>query len=132
MTTREAISPIAIGCDDKISRYVNADAALMLPARDDVSTVVAECHTSHYSASALARAVEDVDAHLVDLLTNPSDRGTIHITLRFTHRDPSAVVRSLERYGYDVLEANAAHGATPHTEQIAQDRLRQLYMFLNV
>lgn len=104
----------------------------LIVARDDSSTIVAECHTSHYSASEIARAVEDADAHLVDLLTSPSSHGHILITLRINHADPSAAIRSLERYGYTTLEAQSAHGAPTNAGALAAERIASLNMLLNV
>ena len=61
-----------------------------------------------YSASRIARAVEDADAHLLNLnVTSDSERSDNRITaeLRISHRDPEAAARSLERYGYEVIGA---------------------------
>ena len=64
-----------------------------------------ECRPEDYSASQLAHAVEDSDAHLVGLLSTPSDDGRLRVTLRVRHCDPSAAVHSPERYDYKVVEA---------------------------
>lgn len=101
----------------------------LLPARDDSSVIVMECRPEEYSASAIARAVEDADAHLVDMISRPSDDGRISVTLRVRLTDPSAAVRSLERYGYDVVDSG---GRAIANSAIAEDRLNALQVYLNV
>lgn len=105
--------------------------ARMIAARDDCSEVTVECRPEDYSASLLARAVEDSDAHLVDLISTPDGDGWIKVTLRLRHTDPSAAVRSLERYGYRVAEAHGASDGMRDAE-IARERLLALQALLNV
>lgn len=81
---------------------------LFAPAADTSSLLVA-CDRRDYSASRLARAVEDADAHLLNLnVTSLRDDdapdGTVVVALRVGRRDALAVARSIERYGYDVLD----------------------------
>lgn len=61
-----------------------------------------------YSASAIARAVEDCNAHILNLniTAQPaSNTNSVVVDLRVSHRDSAAVVRSLERYGFHVTSA---------------------------
>lgn len=76
----------------------------LIASRYDCSIIEVECSPVDYSASALARAVEDTDAHLVDMFSLPSDEGHLKVTLRIRCEDPTAAVHSLERYGYTVTE----------------------------
>lgn len=101
----------------------------MIAPRDDSSVVTVECAAGEYSASRLAHAVEDSDAHLVDLWTVPARDGRVSVTLRVRHTDPTAVCRSLERYGYEVT---AAHGHDGVAAEIAAERLLALQMMLNL
>lgn len=103
----------------------------LIAPRDDSSVITVECAAHQYSASQLAHAVEDSDAHLVDLLTSPGRDGNITVTLRVRHSDPMAAVHSLERYGYHVVEARGSHG-DPAGSAIALDRLLSLRTLLNV
>lgn len=100
----------------------------LLPARGDSSIVDIECGASDYSASALARAVEDADVHLVDLLTSPAPDGRIRATLRVRCEDPGHVVASLERYGYRVT-AHSGHNSLPAVDM---ERLLALQALINV
>jgi hypothetical protein len=101
----------------------------MIAARDDCSVITVECAAGDYSASHLARAVEDADVHLVDLLSVPASEGNIRVMMRVRCTDPTAVVHSLERYGYDVVEVYANSYSN---EETALNRLLEVQTLLNV
>ena len=103
----------------------------MIAPRDDCSVISVECAPDDYSASVLSHAIEDTDAHLVDLLTVPASNGMVKVTMRVRHADPTSAVRSLERYGYNVVEV---HGATeaPQSLEITAERLLSLQALMNV
>lgn len=103
----------------------------MIAPRDDCSVITLDCAPEDYSASIIAHAVEDSDAHLVDLFTSPGINGRINVTLRVRQSDPTAAVRSLERYDYHVLEAHAS-GDSMQSMQIATERLLALQALMNV
>ncbi len=110
-----------------------AELDRLFPAYGDTSSVVVSCMRADYSASRLARAVEDADAHLLNLnvlAPEGSDyTGRACIALRIDRADPSAVVRSLERYGYAVEDVSV-----PVDESLdsARDRVRELLRYLEV
>ncbi|MCH5222845.1 MAG: hypothetical protein J1E82_02290 [Muribaculaceae bacterium] len=103
----------------------------MIAARDDSCVVTVECDPSNYSASAIAHAVEDTDAHLVDLMSVPGENGKVMVTLRIRNSDPSSAIRSLERYDYHVVEAHGSDDKV-HTMEIATERLLSLQALMNV
>lgn len=103
----------------------------MIAPRDDCSVITLECKPEAYSASSIAHAVEDSDAHLVDLISSPGPDGSLKVTLRVRLADPSAAAHSLERYGYDVVETHAC-GSSNRDSEIAIDRLLSLQALLNV
>lgn len=103
----------------------------MIAPRDDCSVITVECAPEDYSASVLAHAIEDTDAHLVDLFSVPGDNGMLKVTMRVRHTDPSAAVRSLERYDYHVVEAHAG-GNVIQSMEIATERLLSLQALMNV
>ena len=74
-----------------------------------------------YSASVMARAVEDADAPLLNLNVTGIDAGEnrLAVALRIGHRSPLAAIRSLERYGFEVLDYDAP--------QADDDMLRSRY-----
>lgn len=101
----------------------------MIAPRDDSSVITVECAPADYSASSIAHAVEDVDVHLVDLLSVPGNEGRLTVTLRVRTADPTGVIASLERYGYNVTDA---HGNWYGSEAAAIERLLQLQTLINV
>lgn len=103
----------------------------MIAPRDDCSVITVECAPEDYSASILAHAVEDSDAHLVDLFSTPGENGQVKVTLRVRHSDPTAAVRSLERYDFHVLEAHSS-GDSIQSVEIATERLLSLQALMNV
>lgn len=83
------------------------DFDVLFPASADQSCLLVSCPRSDYSASLLARAVEDCDAQVINLNVTSLSRtpSDVVVALRINHRNPEAAVRSLERYGYEVVEA---------------------------
>ncbi len=119
---------------DEMIGVINRDSMFeglgrMIAARDDCSLITLECAAGDYSASRIAHAVEDSDAHLVDLWSVPADGGKVQVTLRVRRDDPSPAVHSLERYGYDVV---AAYGNENRDEELSAMRLLELRTLLNV
>lgn len=97
--------------------------------RDDCSLVTLICPPADYSASILTHACEDAGAPVVDLLTKPADDRSIRVTLRLRCDDPTSAVHNLERYGYEVEEAEGNSYTDP---MIASERLLELQVMLNV
>lgn len=87
-------------------------AERLFPPQPESCELTLRCRRSDYSASLIARAVEDCDAHLLNLnvtsltpdsdATGPADY--IYVDLRVGLRNIDSVVRSLSRYGYDVTD----------------------------
>lgn len=86
-----------------------------------------------YSASRIAGAVEDCNAHLLNLNVTRllTDRGQLIVDLRINHSDSSNVARSLERYGYEVIDHGNPHDADAETER-ARNRADELLRILNI
>lgn len=101
----------------------------MIVPRYDCSVIEVECSASDYSASHLARAVEDSDVHLVDMITTPIDNNRLRVTLRVRCEDPSSTVHCLERYGYEVADV-FGHENAGYTASM--DRLLALHTLMNV
>ena len=127
---------IVVNLNGESIGVIDADSMLeglgrMIAVRDDCSVIVLEMPAEDYSASKLAHAVEDSDAHLVDMFSVPGEGSNIQVTLRVRHTDPRASVRSLERYGYHVVEA---HGASESPDGLAMsaERLLSLQTLMNV
>ena len=78
--------------DFDTKEYKNCNFEVFFPQNADSSRILVACRPSDYSASALARAVEDADAN------------RLAVALRIGHRSPLAAIRSLERYGFEVID----------------------------
>lgn len=87
-------------------------AASLFPQLDEYTELTVICPSGEYSASAIAHAVEDADAHLLNLNvvagTEPNSPTTV--MLRVNHSRGESVARSLARYGYDTLEMSGTPG----------------------
>lgn len=104
----------------------------MFPPREESSRLLVGCLPSDYSASRVARAVEDCDAHLLNLnITTDGEKldNRIVLELRVSHRSPLAVARSLERYGFEILDVD--HGSLAD-DSLASDRVNELLHLLNI
>lgn len=100
---------------------------------EDASSLIVSCGPQDYSASVIARAVEDCDAHLVNLnvLADATAAGDVKVALRVDHRNASAVSRSLQRFGYEVLQVESPEEYDPDAEQ-SRVRANELLRYLEV
>lgn len=97
--------------------------------RYDCSVIEIECLPADYSASHIARAVEDSDVHLVDMLTNPGEEGRLRVTLRVRCEDPTSTVHNLERYGYEITRV---YGNESSMATAAFERMLAVQTLINV
>ncbi len=89
------------------------------PDNDSATELTVASRPVDYSAATIARAVEDCNAHLINLNVtgNRTPDGNLIIDIRVDHRNGDTIARSLERYGYEVIEINSP-------EQISIDQAR--------
>lgn len=82
--------------------------ARIFPQSDEWSELSVCCYRNDFSASRIALAVEDCDAHLLNMnvTSEVTPAGEIVVDLRISHRNPELVARSLERYGYAVVRTS--------------------------
>lgn len=115
----------------------------LFPHNPDSSVLTVACAPADYSASRIARAVEDCDVHLLNLNVTDDDTtdGRMVVELRINRRDPSGVARSLRRYGYDVLVMSGPNGTEsadsddPTPDPLAMrgiDRMNELIRYLDI
>ncbi len=121
------------------------------PPVEESSRLLVGCSREDYSASRIARAVEDCNAHLLNLnVTSMGDsrRGVgrsseaddydVHsdakfpvvFDLRVNLRNPGGVSRSLERYGYTVLSTCSADDDA--VDDTARRRIDHLFRYLEI
>lgn len=115
------------------------EGGALYPPRDDSSRLLVGCRRLDYSASRISTAVEDCNAHVVNL--NVTDFGAgfdddatadyLVVDLRVTHRSPTAVSRSLERYGYNVLMATSSGDEDDYQTDSLRSRINELLRYID-
>lgn len=114
----------------------------LFPPVAESSRLLVGCNREDYSASRIAHAVEDCDAHLLNLnvtsITNDSDPGDsdsnegkfpVVFDIRVSHRNAERISRSLERYGYTVLKTSASERPDDDT---LRRRIDEFFRYLEV
>ena len=80
--------------------------ARLFPSVEDSCRLTMTCRKSDYAASIVVRAVEDCDAHVLNLNvtgeTTPT--GEMVVELRVGLNNGERVARNLARYGYEVVK----------------------------
>lgn len=108
----------------------------LFPPLPDSSSLVVAVRPTDFLASAIARAVEDTNAHLINL--NVSAHRTIDdellVHLRVDRRDGNSVAHSLERYGFRVVAIENSRTADPddYLDEKARDRVNALLRYLEI
>lgn len=119
-----------MGSKQAFSPHTFADYPLI----DDWTIVAAQCRPADYSASAVARAVEDCDAHVLNLnVVDMGDADTPRVVfeLRANRRDATPIVRSLERYGFEVLRTEGSDDGAADSDT-ARNRFDNLIRYLQI
>lgn len=98
------------------------------------SHILLGCRREDFSASRIAHAVEDCDAHLINLnvlgMEHPESETLVDI--RVNRRNPVEVARSLRRYGYDVLEIDNVDPDDEDGDSTLRDRIDELLHYLDL
>lgn len=104
----------------------------LFPPQEEECSLTVCCIPGQFSASAIARAVEDCDAHLINLnvTSDHTPDGELVVELRINHRNGEAVARSLERYGYRVTALSGALDGGAHT--VTRERIGALLHYLDI
>ena len=103
----------------------------LYPAIEGASHLLIGCRRTDYSASRIARAVEDSDAHLLNLNLMLDESGVydLLVDIRVNRRSGESVARSLARYGFDVLNFTPGEDEADST---LRERVEELLRYLNV
>lgn len=106
---------------------------VLYPALPETSGMALAVPVGEYSASAIARAVEDCDAHLLNLNVSSerTPEGHTVVYLRVDRRNVESVSRSVERFGYTVIRT---WGGGRECEGVvsARERVNQLLRILEI
>lgn len=116
--------------DFDTKEYKNCNFEVFFPQNADSSRILVACRPSDYSASALARAVEDANAQLLNLNVTSINAGDnrLAVALRIGHRSPLAAIRSLERYGFEILDYDAPQA----DDEVLRSRYDELMHILSI
>jgi acetoin utilization protein AcuB len=98
-------------------------------AKDPGSVIVLELHEKDYSLSQIAQIAEGNGARILSLFITPHrDSTELDVTLKINLQDASAVMQTLERYGYNIRESYTQGNA----KKDLKDRYDSLMHYLNV
>lgn len=123
---------------DPANRYVGS-----ITSADIIRAISTICNTSHpgavievemlpedYSVAEIARLIEDNHCKLITLFSYPdNDTGMLRVQIRTNCEDATAILQSLERYGYRVAATYYPQGRIDHR---AEQRLRELMYYLEM
>lgn len=103
----------------------------LYPVSEGSCHLLIGCRASDYSASRIAKAVEDCDAHLLNLnvMLDSDNRYDLLADLRVNRRSGESVARSLERYGFEVIEFTGDDGAD---DEALRSRIEELLRYINI
>lgn len=103
----------------------------LYPIAEGASSLVVGCRAHDYAASRIANAVEDCNAKLLNLniMTDGSGRYDLLVALRINCMSIEVVVRSLERYGYEVIDYN---GRNDQAFDSLRERVDELLRYINI
>jgi len=98
-------------------------------AKDPGSLIVLELHEKDYSLSQIAQIAESNGARILSLFLTPQrDSTELDVTLKINLQDASAVMQTLERYGYHIRESYTQGNA----RKDLKDRYDSLMHYLNI
>ncbi len=103
------------------------------PEVEEWSKLLLTCRRGDYSASRIARAIEDCDCHLLNLNVTGDcnvDFDAPIIEVRVSASNVSSVARSLERYGYEILDMESS--SSDIDGDVAHSRYEELMRYLQV
>ncbi len=117
---------------NQIKRFVsetNSEEYLELAGYEN-SLIILDVAVKDYTLSEIARLVEDNNARIVKLETLPLEGGlSLLVSLKMDVIDISAVLRSFERYSYNVVYYFMRKGEMNETYE---DRLNELMHYLDI
>lgn len=104
----------------------------LFPVTGEESSLLIACRRHDYSASRIARAVEDCDAQLINLNVLGVEMEGVEtvVQLRIDRRHTTDVARSLMRYGFEIL--NWSDPEPDMDQAVLSDRIDHLLRYLDV
>lgn len=117
---------------NSLKSQIHHSPARLFPEVEESCELSVACYRADFSASRIALAVEDAEAHLLNLNVTSEvlSSGEIVVDLRVGHRNSAAVVRSLERYGFEVISVRGI--SISDNDDTLTSRVGELLAHLNV
>lgn len=105
----------------------------LYPLQEGSTHLLVGCRRDEYSASRIARAVEDCDAHLLNLNVMLDSDGMYDmlVDLRVNRVNVESIARSLARYGFEVIDFTGDLD-TADNDSTLRRRVEELMRYLNV
>lgn len=103
----------------------------LMPYSPDASRFTVLCRRDDYSAGRLARAIEDCNAHVINLNVTADSFGDdlLAVDVRVDRKNIDSIVRSLARYDYTVVGSEKPDDMITETERM---RVAELLRYLDV
>lgn len=99
-------------------------------AEHEHSLIIIDVPTKDYTLAEIARLVEDNNARIVRMEAIPLENGlSLLVSLKMDVADISAVLRSFERFSYNVVYYFMREGEMNETYE---DRLKELMHYLDI
>ena len=108
----------------ELLKYITENSGLDTPG----GIIVLEISPRNYTLFEIARICENEDVMLTSTQLRTTHKGMLEVTLKTNRADIDAVVASLERHNYKVIEV---HGELAHDEDIT-DRFKNLMNYINM
>ncbi len=121
--------------DIKDIKTPKIDPERLFPRVEDSSEIAVYCSPNQYSASEICRAVEDCDAHVLNLnvTAERTAAGETIVYLRVNRLHVAPILRSIERFGYtaELIGSTAEEGADEDMDR-ARARANELLHYLEI
>lgn len=103
----------------------------LYPMHEGSSHLLIGCRGADYAASRIVNAVEDCDATLLNLnvMLDPDNRYELLVDIRVNRVSGASIARSLERYGYDVIEFESDSEVD---DELTRRRIEELLRYINI
>lgn len=118
-----AIENDILTCRHARSAAQDERLAELMPPAPETAELTVKCAPGDFMASAIARAVEDCDAHLINMNVTSArhDDGALLVHLRINRRNAATVIRSLERYGFEIAGHYGTDATTDQDSTLARN-----------
>jgi CBS domain-containing protein len=113
-----------ITINDLVNHFANL-SALQHPG----GIIVLEVNENDYSLTEISQIVESNDAKILSLyISSPRDSTRVQVTLKINRNDLTSVIRTFERYEYDIW---ASYLKDDIADSLYEDRFDQFLRYLN-